>query len=74
MRAGGHQKSTSPKLELKVGISITLLSADPVRYHRDGMVESAWTPLPIAVTSSLESTQDKSKIELCTYTCQPLVS
>ena len=31
-------------------------------------------PLPIAVMSSLENTQDKSKIELCTCTCQPVVS
>ena len=45
-----------------------------VRYDGDGVVESNLIPLPIAVTSSLENTRDKSKIELCMCTCQPLVS
>ena len=31
-------------------------------------------PLPIAATSSLDNTLDKSKIELCTCACQPVVS
>ena len=37
-------------------------------------LESDYIPLPIAAMSSLENTQDKSKIELCTCTCQPVVS
>ena len=50
-----------------------------VKYDDGGVVESAWTAtasygLSIAAMCSSKIAWDKGKIELCTCTCQPVVS